>query len=201
MTGWRVSKLHQLCSCIQTNSIGVSLHVDDLELLSTDEGVERLKGKLKEAGLNFSIEGPCTVEGGECHFLTRKFTGTGEGVLVSPSGKHIDKRVALVGAQRAAGKSTPCPLNPNDVKDETPLDEARHAMYRTAVGVLLYLGQDRPECLCAIKVLSGRCTCPTEHEWSLLRHLVKYLKAHPNQGILLAPCNPGRTPGLCNNGV
>ena len=178
---------------IEAKTIAVSTHVDDFEILSTDERVERLKNKLKGAGLNFSLEGPCTVEGGECHFLKRKFTGTGEGILVSQSGKHIQKLVELVGVQRAAGKQTPCPLNPNDVKDETPLDEARHAIYRTAVGVLLYLGQDRPECLYAIKVLSGKCTCPTEHEWSLLRHLVKFLKAHPDQGILLTPCTPGRT--------
>ncbi|CAE7675889.1 unnamed protein product, partial [Symbiodinium necroappetens] len=167
---------------IEPKTIAVSTHVDDFEILSTDERVERLKNKLKAAGLNFSLEGPCTVEGGECHFLKRKFTGTGEGILVSQSGKHIQKLVELVGVQKAAGKQTPCPLNPNDVKDETPLDEARHAIYRTAVGVLLYLGQDRPECLYAIKVLSGKCTCPTEHEWSLLRHLVKFLKAHPDQG-------------------
>ena len=94
---------------IQSQSIGVSSHVDDLEILSTDERVEQLKFKLKAAGLNFSIEGPCTAEGGECHFLKRKFSGTGEGILVSQSGKHIEKLVELVGVQRAAGKSTPCP--------------------------------------------------------------------------------------------
>eukprot|EP00439_Symbiodinium_sp_Y106_P004432 s12297_g1.t1 len=99
---------------IQPQSLGVSSHVDDLEILSTDERVEQLKFKLKAAGLNFSIEGPCTAEGGECHFLKRKFSGAGEGILVSQSGKHIEKLVELVGVQRAAGKSTPCPLNPND---------------------------------------------------------------------------------------
>ncbi|CAE7447860.1 unnamed protein product [Symbiodinium sp. CCMP2592] len=178
---------------IQPKKIGVSTHVDDLEILSTDERVDQLKAKLKGAGLSFSIEGPCTFEGGECHFLKRKFTGTGEGILVSQDGKHIEKLVELLGLQRAAGKSTPSPLNPHDVKDDTPLDERRHGIYRTAVGVLLYLGQDRPECLYAIKLLSGKCTAPTEHEWGLLRHLVKFLKSYPEQGILLTPCNPGRT--------
>ncbi|CAE7542324.1 unnamed protein product [Symbiodinium sp. CCMP2592] len=178
---------------IQPKKIGVSTHVDDLEILSTDERVDQLKAKLKGAGLSFSIEGPCTFEGGECHFLKRKFTGTGEGILVSQDGKHIEKLVELLGLQRAAGKSPPSPLNPHDVKDDTPLDERRHGIYRTAVGVLLYLGQDRPECLYAIKLLSGKCTAPTEHEWGLLRHLVKFLKSYPEQGILLTPCNPGRT--------
>ena len=179
--------------CIQPKTIGVSTRVDDFEILSTDERGERLKSKLKAAGLNFSVEGPCTVEGGECHFPKRKFTGTGDGILVSQSVKHIEKLVEPVGVQTAAGKPTPCPLNPNDAKDETPLDETRYPIYRIAVGVLLYLEQDCPECLCAIKVLSGKCTCPTEHEWSLLRRLVKFLKAHPNQGILLTPCTRGRT--------
>ena len=117
--------------------------------------------------------------------------------MVSQDSKHVDKLVELLGLQKASGKTTPSPMNVNHTKiDSQPLDPERHALYRTCVGILLYLGhlgQDRPESLCTIKQLSGCCTCPTESDWSLLRHLVKFLKAHPNQGIKLTPCRPGRT--------
>ena len=114
--------------------------------------------------------------------------------MVSQDSKHIDKLVELLGLQKATAKATPCPMNVNHNKvDSSPLDSECHAVYRTCVGILLYLGQDRPESLCTIKQLSGCCTCPTESDWSLLKHLVKFLKARPNQGIKLTPCRPGRT--------
>ena len=179
---------------IEPKTVGVSAHVDDFEVISEPAHAERLKKKLKDSGLKFSLEGPCTVEGGECHFLKRKFVGAGDGIVVSQDGKHIDKLVELLGLQKATGKNTPCPMNVNHSRiNPEPLDADRHSLYRTCVGILLYLGQDRPESLYAIKQLSGCCTCPTETDWSLLRHLVKFLKAHPNQGIKLTPCRPGRT--------
>ena len=117
-----------------------------------------------------------------------------DGVVVSQDSKHVDKLVELLGLQKASGKTTPCPMNVNHTKvDSKPLDPERRALSRTCVGILLYVGQDRPESLCAIKQLSRCCTCPTESDWSLLRHLVKFLKAHPSQGIKLTPCRPGRT--------
>ena len=120
--------------------------------------------------------------------------GTGDGIVVSQDSKHVDKLVELLGLQKASGKTTPCPMNVNHTKiDSKPLDPERHALYRTCIGILLYLGQDRPESLYTIKQLSECCTCPTESDWSLLRHLVKFLKAHPIQGIKLTPCRPGRT--------
>ena len=179
---------------IEPKSIGVSTHVDDFEVIAETPRVDRLKKKLTDSGLKFSLEGPCTVEGGECHFLKRKFVGTGDGIVVSQDSKHVDKLVELLGLQKASGKTTPCPMNVNHSKiDSKPLDPERHALYRTCIGILLYLGQDRPESLYTITQLSGFCTCPTESDWSLLRHLVTFLKAHPNQGIKLTPCRPGRT--------
>ena len=145
---------------IEPKSIGVSTHVDDFEVIAETPRVDRLKKKLTASGLKFSLEGPCTVEGGECHFLKRKFVGAGDGIVVSQDSKHVDKLVELLGLQKASGKTTPCPMNVNHTKiDSKPLDPERHALYRNCIGILLYLGhlgQDRPESLCTIKQLS-RC--------------------------------------------
>ena len=108
---------------IEPKCIGVGTHVDDFEVIAEALRVDRLKKKLTESGLKFSLEGPCTVEGGECHFLKRKFVGAGDGIVVSQDSKHIDKLVKLLGLQKATAKATPCPMNVNHIKvDSSPLD-------------------------------------------------------------------------------
>ncbi|CAE7034963.1 GIP [Symbiodinium sp. CCMP2592] len=160
----------------EPQSLLVSTHVDDLQQTSS-----------------FGVEGPCTPWSGECRFLKRKFAGINGSIVIEQDGKHVEKLISLVGVERESGKQTPCPMNPNDVKSVKPLAAEKHPTYRTCIGILLYLGPDRPECLYAIKLLSAKTSCPTEHEWHLLKHLVKYLKLHPHRGISLSACNPGRT--------
>ena len=171
----------------------VSTHVDDLQMLGLDARVQRLIQKIDEADLQFGVEGPCTPWSGECRFLKRKFAGINGSIVIEQDGKHVEKLIGLVGVERESGKQTPCPMNPNDVKSVKPLAAEKYSVYRTCIGILLYLGPDRPECLYMIKLLSAKTSCPTEHEWHLLRHLVRYLKLHPHRGISLSACNPGRT--------
>ena len=66
--------------------------MDDFEVVAETPRVDLLKKKLKESGLKFLLEGPCTVEGGECHFLKRKFVGAGDGIVVRQDcdSRHID---------------------------------------------------------------------------------------------------------------
>ncbi|CAE7220909.1 unnamed protein product [Symbiodinium sp. CCMP2592] len=153
----------------EPQSLIVSTHVDDLQMLGAVHA------------------------SGECRFLKRKFMGVNGSIVIEQDGKHVEKLINLVGVERESGKQTPCPMNPNDVKSTKPLSSEEYPAYRTAIGILLYLGPDRPECLYAIKLLSAKTSNPTEHEWHLLRHLVRYLKLHPKRGISLSACNPGRT--------
>ena len=162
-------------------------------MLGLDARVQRLIQKIDEADLQFGVEGPCTPWSGECRFLKRKFAGINGSIVIEQDGKHVEKLISLVGVERESGKQTPCPMNPNDVKSVKPLAAEKYPVYRTCIGILLYLGPDRPECLYMIKLLSAKTSCPTEHEWHLLRHLARYLKLHPRRGISLSACNPGRT--------
>ena len=115
------------------------------------------------------------------------------GIFIKQDKKHIQKLVELTGMFKPVGKPTPSPANPRKCTDETLLEVEMYAKYRTAIGVLLYLGPDRPDILYAVKVLSSRTTTPRKHEWKLLCHLVRYFKEHDSYGLLVTPSWPGRT--------
>ena len=178
---------------IEPKALMVSTHVDDLQMLGLRERVDRLIKNIGKANLEFAVEGPCAPWYGECHFLKRRFSGVNGCILVEQDTKHVEKLIRVVGVEKESGKQVPCPLNPHDVKNCKPLGSEKYQIYRTCIGILLYLGPDRPECLYAIKVLSAKTSQPTEHEWHLLKYLVRYLKLHLRRGISLSSCNPGRT--------
>ena len=115
------------------------------------------------------------------------------GIFIEQDKKHITKLIELTDASRSTGKHTPCPAHPHQCSEEVLLEGEQYNKYRTAIGILLYLGPDRPDILYAVKVLSSRTTTPRQHEWKLLCHPVRYLKEHDNQGLLFTSSWPGRT--------
>ena len=57
-----------------------------------------------------------------------------------------------------------------------PLDPARHKLYRTAVGKLLWATPVRPDISFAVKELSRSLQAPTQQDEKQLKHLLRYLK-------------------------
>ena len=57
-----------------------------------------------------------------------------------------------------------------------PLDQARHKLYRTAVGKLLWATPVRPDISFAVKELSRSLQAPTQQDEKQLKHLLRYLK-------------------------
>ncbi|CAE7921995.1 unnamed protein product [Symbiodinium sp. KB8] len=154
---------------IEPKSIAVLTHVDDIETVCERKRAERLK------------------------FLKRKMHAVEGGIFIEQDKKHITKLIELTDASRSTGKHTPCPAHPHQCSEEVLLEGEQYNKYRTAIGILLYLGPDRPDILYAVKVLSSRTTTPRQHEWKLLCHPVRYLKEHDNQGLLFTSSWPGRT--------
>ena len=180
---------------LEPQSMGVLTHVDDVEAVCLASRGEQLKKHCAKAGLNISWEGPLSLDGGSCKFLKRKMFSVEGGIQIEQDKKHIAKLVELTGVGNATGKNTPCPASPHVVnkQDEELLLGEQYDIYRTSIGVLLYLGPDRPDILYAVKVLSSRTTTPRNHEWKLLCHLVRYLKKHDDWGLLFTKAWPGRT--------
>ena len=177
---------------IQPKVLGVSTHVDDLQVLGEEPRVQQLFKTIKDAGLKMEVEGPCTPEFGVTHYLKRKYEGIGNGILISHNNKHVDKLIAILKLEQATPKHSPLPASLKSQDDE-PLSAERHATFRTCVGILMYLGQDRPEAMYAIKQLTCSVASPTGHDWKLLEHLVRFLKGAPSRGILMVKTVPGRS--------
>ena len=57
-----------------------------------------------------------------------------------------------------------------------PLDQARHKLYRTAVGKLLWASPVRPDISFAVEELSRSLQAPTQQVEKQLKHLLRYLK-------------------------
>eukprot|EP00435_Cladocopium_sp_Y103_P033686 s4053_g8.t1 len=73
-----------------------------------------------------------------------------------------------------------------DQTDETPdLDSADAAVFRTCVGVLLYLAADLPHCQHVVRHLATYSTRPSQKSLVVLRHLVGYLASHESVCVSL----------------
>ena len=178
---------------IEPKRLGALTHVDDVEIVCEVSRGESLKQQCKNAGLNVAWEGPLSLESGSCKFLKKTMRSVEGGILIEQDKKHIQKLVESVGVEKTSGKNTPSPANLHHCKSDELLQDDRYGKYRTALGILLYIGPDRPDILYTVKVLSSRTTTPREHEWSLLCHLVRYLKTHDDRGLLYTTSWPGRT--------
>lgn len=65
-----------------------------------------------------------------------------------------------------------------------PLDDPEP--YRRAVGRLIYLSISRPDISYIVQLLSQYMQCPTELHMKAVKHLLRFLKSAPGQGVLLS---------------
>ena len=68
-----------------------------------------------------------------------------------------------------------------------PLDPARHKLYRTAVGKLLWATPVRPDVSFAVKELSRSLQSPTQQNEKQLKHVLRYLKGSLQYTTCLRP--------------
>ena len=68
-----------------------------------------------------------------------------------------------------------------------PLDPARHKLYRTAVGKLLWATPVRPDISFAVKELSRSLQSPTQQNEKQLKHVLRYLKGSLQYTTCLKP--------------
>ena len=67
------------------------------------------------------------------------------------------------------------------------LDPARHRLYRTAVGKLLWVTPVRPDISFAVKELSRSLQSPTQHDEKQLKHVLRYLRGSLHYMTSLQP--------------
>ena len=174
--------------------IYLSVHVDDILLICKPADVEWFS---QTAGkkLTMKIDGPhLQGEGGVLYYLKKKITLLQEGVLIQPNGPYIPKLISVlkISGRRKKGlpyHSTLESYNADlEIEGEKLTGEAAN-LFRSALGLILYIAQDRPDVQFSTKVLATYMAHPCMKALAALKHLASYLEGSSDLGILLRRCD------------
>ncbi|CAE7239270.1 unnamed protein product [Symbiodinium sp. CCMP2592] len=149
------------------------LHVDDLFSEGQRKGLDVMVSCVQD-------KYKCTVSwlcehGDEVSFLKKAYRLVRDDLLIiQPHPRHVEKLVEMFNLTRARSKSSPLPTTlPTDDEE---LTGEQSSMFRTAVGVLLYLQSDVIEAQFGIRWLAQHMSRPTTGALRVLKHMILYLR-------------------------
>ena len=164
--------------------ICVLVHVDDVMFTGRQKPVDAFVDKLKE---KFDVEVSMIRNyDDEFSFLKRKYIYIPEGLLVRPGQyatrmiKTFEDKYGPVRRQRLPATSD---IQDADGSNAVPYEDA--SIFRSIVGMGIYLSQERLDISFAIKELASKMASPTELAMQRARRLIGYLKETEEQHILL----------------
>lgn len=139
----------------------VNIHVDDILLVCNPGDVEWFQS---------TVDGPhAPGSGHQLMYLKKRMTMKPGGILLQPSSTYIPKLVALmkVSGRRKKGLPYHAPLenfSADLVVGNEMLDSEHAAIFRSRLGLALFLAMDRPDIQFAVK------TCPPTWHDRVSRH-------------------------------
>ena len=160
----------------------LEVHMDDFHVTGPWEVAANTMEALKDE-IDLKIQGPFGP-GSKYQHLKRRRTRTDEGMLIQCGPTHIPKLLKLLSLETANPK--PTPMIKEDVDLDPVLLEAGPAkLFRQGTGILMYIGNDRPECQFAIGCLTSLMANPTEFGMKALKHLARFLKGTQHWGVFI----------------
>ena len=109
-----------------------------------------------------------------------------EGIVIAPHEKYVPSLVELYHLSQRTGKATPESTQMDlEGSPEDVLTDGDQHRFRSALGTLLYISQDRVDIQNCVRNLSQFMASPTKKAESELKHLILYLKRTEHYGILL----------------
>ena len=178
------------CPCLLRAPRGQALlllHVDDLLVVGDYAYIElQLLPVLKEK-YKISVQ-TMREPGDEVNFLKRNHVLVSKTELaIYPHEKHFHKLFDLLSIKRSwKPKNVPSHTMINEVDSTAVLCPQQASVFRSAVGVLLYMASDLVECQFTIRHLARCMASPTSRAFEVLRHLVIYLLGRSEYGLLLS---------------
>ena len=162
------------------------LHVDDILCLCIQQFLDKVLQPALERKYKVSIE-VIASPSDELTFLKRRHFLTDEAsMLIERHPKHIEHVLDLMKIKRHfQPKKTPS--HPElDADDRTVLlGPELSSIYRSAVGTLLYISNDFPECQFTIRALASWMAKPTVHAFACLKYFAGYLLGCTSQCLQL----------------
>ena len=161
------------------------VHIDDILVVGARKTVlEEFISALQEK-YTVSIEimsGP----GDKVTFLKRAHQLLDNGrMLIHIHPKHLDQLCKLLHlSKKLQNKKSPghSEIETPDDSEELPQHEA--SVYRSCIGIRLYLSSDLPQCQYVIRYLSTCASKPTQKAMTNLKHLVGYMAGHQKSTFL-----------------
>ena len=180
---------HEPYPCVlatRDGSCAAMIHVDDM-LIAGRKGF--IMGKFLETMRSRYDISMQTIEkpGDEMNFLKRTHLLHEDGRLtIKTHHKHISQLCSLLGLNmKTQNKRSPghADMDKEDTSSDLPASSA--TVFRTCVGILMYLANDMPHGQHVIRYLSTYNAKPTQKSLAVLKHLVAYLACHQHLCISL----------------
>jgi len=176
--------------CDLSRRMFVNIHVDDILLVCNPGDVEWFQTTVGET-LTMKVDGPhLPGSGSQLLYLKKRMTMKPNGILLQPNSSYIPKLVALMKVSGRRKKGLPYHatlenFNADLVIESETLEPDQAAVFRSGLGLALYLAMDRPDIQFAVKTLSSYMARPSVKALSALKHLASHLDGTPEDGLLL----------------
>ena len=179
----------------QVRKVFLSVHVDDILFIGKPEDVSWFSNTAGSS-LTMKVDGPHEQGSGKMlHYLKKRITLLPEGVLIQPNNTYIPKLISLLKVSGRRGRGLPYhstleAYNAELENDNERLEGEQAATFRSALGLILYIAQDRPDIQFPTKTLATYMSRPCVKAMAAVKHLALYLASNEEGGILLRRCEP-----------
>ena len=166
------------------------IHVDDVLVASGIEDWTWFSEMVRKQ-LTMNAEGPFEYGSNNTfYYLKKKVVLARQGIFVQPNPSYIKKMVELLELHGKKTKTLPHHSNlevydKGNIKERERLNAEDQRMFRSGLGLALYIAQDRPDIQQSLKTLSTYMAGGTKLAYTALRHLGSYLQGTQDAGVLL----------------
>ena len=115
--------------------------------------------------------------------------------MIQPNNTYIPKLISLLKISGRRGRGLPYhstleAYNAELENENERLEGEQAATFRSALGLILYISQDRPDIQFSTKTLATYMSRPCVKAMAAVKHLALYLTSNEEGGILLRRCEP-----------
>lgn len=166
-----------------TLDISLELHMDDIYGCGPPKAVKKF---LEELHKEIEMKSEIHMPGGEpyYHLKRKRIYGRDGSLFIQSDAKHLNSIKKLLHLQGAKGAVTPAVAGgSNYAHGEEKLKDEDCKKFKTAVGTLMYVAPDRPDCQFAIRELTKSLKEPKVMDMQALIRLSRYLIQTEGLGI------------------
>ena len=177
-----------------TSRLTVLLHIDDFQVAGKLSFVADFLKKIAMV-LPVKVSGPFYEIGSMFSFLKRSFAIHRDGITVVPNEKYIDKMLQMTAdaGYKVKARKSPSSGRLQGLDSSDALSSDMATVFRSIVGVLLYVVSDRPDLQQACNALCTKVAAPTRLCFDELVWLIGYISETRSWGVMLRRRGRGRS--------